>query len=410
MNTKKNNIVVAMLLCGSMFAVLGFALGLNTFLIPFVQDAFNVSIAESYFIMAATYSAYVFFGLVSGKILEKAGYKGGIVISFVIMAIGFFLIIPSAKTVNFSLFLLALFISGLGQALLTGAVNTYVSIIGDGESAARRIAMMGVCNKIFYALASLVLAIFMDLGNVRIKDTILPFYIITGILLIMGVLYYFSPLPEVKAVGEEDEGEDNPEVAGYSRDKTNIFQFPHLLLGVVAVFFLVGAQTVALGTVNDYATILNLSSPENYIWFVSAGMVIGYLLGVVFIPRYISQTQALIISTILGILVTLFILIVSDKISIYLVALLGMANAMLWPAVWALAIVDLGKFTKTGSSLLLTGIIGGAVFSLLFGYVAEKTNYQIAYLICIPAYLYVLYYALSGNKIRIKTSKKKINQ
>jgi len=407
MNTKKNNIVVAMLLCGSMFAVLGFALGLNTFLIPFVQDAFNVSTAESYLIMAATYSAYVFFGLVSGKILKKAGYKGGIVISFVIMAIGFFLIIPSAKTINFSLFLLALFISGLGQALLTGAVNTYVSIIGNEESAARRIAMMGVCNKIFYALASLVLAIFMDLGNVRIADTILPFYIITGVLLVIGVLYYFSPLPEVRAIGEDDEGEGAPEATGYSRGKTNIFQFPHLLLGVVAIFFLVGAQTVALGTVNDYATILNLSSPENYIWFVSAGMVAGYLLGVVFIPRYISQTQALIISTVLGIIVTLFIIIVSGKISIYLVAMLGMANAMLWPAVWALAIVDLGKFTKTGSSLLLTGIIGGAVFSLLFGYVAEKTNYQIAYLICIPAYLYVLYYALSGNKIRTKISKQK---
>ncbi|RIH67294.1 MFS transporter [Mariniphaga sediminis] len=383
-----------------MYAVLGFALGINAFFIPFVKEAFNISTAESYLIMTATFSAFVVFGAFSGGILKKAGYKGGMVIAFVLMAIGFFLITPAARSISFPMLLLALFISGLGQALLTGAVNTYVSIIGPEESAAKRIALMGICNKTFYAVASLMLAVFMDLANVRIEDTILPFYIITGVLLVMGLFYYFSPLPEIKAVGEDDDGEDIPENSTYSRSKTSIFQFPHLLLGVVAIFFVIGLETVALGTINDYATILHLASPENYIWLVSAGMVIGYSLGVLLIPKYVSQGQALLFSTVSGILVTLAIIMVPESVSIYLVAFLGLANAMMWPAVWPLAIADLGKFTKMGSSLLVTGIIGGAFLPLLFGYVAEQASYQNAYLVCLPAYLYIIYYALSGCKIR----------
>lgn len=401
MNTTKKNIVVPMLLIGTMFGVLGFALGINAFFIPFVKEAFNISTGMSYLVMTATFSAYVVFGGASGKILKKAGYKGGMIIAFMLMALGFFLITPAARLISFPLLLLALFVSGLGQALLTGAVNTYVSIIGPEESAASRIALMGISNKIFYAVASLMLALFMDLGNVKIEDTILPFYIISAVLVVMGVLYYFAPLPEVKASGEdEDESIDNSEISVYSKSKTTIFQFPHLLLGVLALFFAVGVEHLVLGTINDYATVLGLSSPQDYVWFVSAAMVLGYLLGVLFIPKYINQSQALLISTISGIVITLAIVAVPVNISIYLVAVLGLANAMLWPAIWPLAIADLGKFTKNGSSLLVAGIIGGAFLPPLFGYIAELWFYQVAYLVCLPAYFYIIYFALSGNKIR----------
>jgi fucose permease len=405
MNSNKKNIFVPMLLIGVMYAVLGFALGINAFFIPFVQEAFQISTAQSYLVMTATFSAFVVFGAFSGGILTKAGYKGGMVIAFVLMAIGFFLVTPAARAISFPLLLLALFISGLGQALLTGAVNTYVSIIGPEESAAKRIALMGICNKTFYAVASLMLAVFIDLANIRIEDTILPFYIITGVLLVMGFLYYFAPLPEIKAIGEEDDLELIQKTTVYSRSKTSIFQFPHLLLGVMAIFFVIGLETVALGTINDYATILNLPSPENYIWLVSTGMVIGYLLGVLLVPKYVSQSQVLLFSTVSGIVVTMAILVVPVNVSIYLVAFLGLSNAMMWPAVWPLAIADLGRFTKTGSSLLVTGIIGGAFLPLLFGYVAEQSSYQNAYLVCLPAYLYIIYYALFGCKIRTKIEK-----
>ena len=401
MTNNKKTLVVPMMLIGSMFAVLGFALGINAFFVPFVKEAFNISITMSYLVMTATFLSFVVFGLPSGAIIKKFGYKGGMIIAFLIMAIGFYLIAPAAKIVSFPLLLLALFISGMGQTLLTGAVNTYVAILGPPESAASRIAMMGICSKTFYAVASLMLAVFMDLSNVRIEDTILPFYIISGVLVVMGFLYYFAPLPEIKAAGEEESGDDT-EASVYATSKTSIFQFPHLLLGVLAIFFDIGLEYIALGSINDYAAKLSLPSPQNYVWFVSAGMVIGYLLGVLFIPKFVSQGRALLLSTISGVVVTIAIILFPVGISIYLVALLGLANALMWPAIWPLAIADLGKFTKMGSSFLVTGIIGGAFIPLLFGYVADIASYQFAYLVCLPAYLYIMYYALSGSKIRTK--------
>lgn len=400
MNNQKKNIVVPLILVGSMNAILGFALGVNAFFIPFVKQAFNVTTTMSYLIMAATFSAYLVFGGVAGNILKKMGYKGGMVLALLLMAVGFLIIVPSAKTVSFPLFLLALFINGLGQALLTAAYSTYVSIIGSHESAAARISIMGICAKIFYAMASFILAAFIDLANVRIEDTITPFYIISAFLFVMGFLYYFSPLPEIKAAGEEAATTEDDKYSAYAAHKTSIWQFPHLLLGVLAIFFTVGVEYLALGTINDYANELGFANPQNYVWYVSFAMIFGYLIGVLFIPKYLSQQRALLFSTILGLLLSMVMLIVPAHISIYMIPALGLANALLWPAVWPLAIADLGRFTKTGSSLLVTGIIGAAIVSLIFGFLAERVGYQNAYAVGIPSYLFIMYFALWGSRIR----------
>ncbi len=399
MTSGKKTLVVPLIIIGSMFAVLGFALGINAFFIPFVKDAFNISITESYLVMTATFLSFVVFGVPSGVVIKKVGYKGAMIIAFLIMAAGFYLVAPAAKLVSFPLLLLALFVSGMGQTLLTGAVNTYVTILGPEDSAASRISIMGICSKTFFAVASLLLALFMDLLNVRLEDTVLPFYLIAGVMVVLGVVYYFSPLPEIKAEGEDVE-DGGSEVSAYANSKTSIFQFPHLLLGVLAIFFDIGVEYLALSTINDYAKMLGMPSPENYVWFVSGGMVLGYALGVVLIPKVISQSRALLISTVSGAVVTVAIVLVPAHLSIYLVALLGLTNALLWPAIWPLAIADLGKFTKMGSALLVTGIIGGAVLPLLFGYVADVASHQVAYIVCLPAYLYITYYALSGSRIR----------
>jgi fucose permease len=258
---------------------------------------------------------------------------------------------------------------------------------------------MGICAKVFYAAASFILAFFMDLANVRIDDTITPFYLISGIIFVMGILYYFSPLPEVKVAGEgSGETEENRSV--YASNKTSIWQFPHLLLGALAIFFTVGVEYLALGTINDYALNLGLSNPQNYVWLVSFAMIAGYIAGMLFIPKYLSQTGALVASTVLGMIATLIILILPGSGSIYLIPVLGLANALLWPAVWPLAIADLGKFTKTGSSLLVSGIIGAGIISLIFGFLAGKIGYRMAYMIALPGYAFILYFALWGSKIR----------
>ncbi len=404
MNNNRKSYMLPLLIIGGMFVILGFSIGINAFFIPFIKEAFNISTGKSYLIMTATFSAYVVFGIPSGVILKRIGYKGGITVAFLLIALGFFVIGYAAHIISFILFLLALFIVGMGQTLLTGAVNSYVTILGPHESAASRICIMGICDKLAFSGASLILAGFLDLTNVRLEDAIFPFYIITGIMVVIGILSYYSPLPELKAIGE-DEDEMNPEsslISVYANSKTSILQFPHLLLGVLAIFFDVGVEIIALGSINDYATILNLPSPEHYVWFVSIGMVIGYLIGIKFIPKAVSQSTALMWCCILGVLTIFAIVMVPVHISIYLVGVLGFANSLLWPAIFPLALADLGKFTKTGSSLLVMGIIGGAILPLIFGYVADLTSYQLAYLVCLPSYLFIFYFAVRGNKIRTK--------
>jgi FHS family L-fucose permease-like MFS transporter len=402
----KKTLVLPLLIIGSMYVILGFSIGINAFFIPFIKDAFNISTRMSYLIMTATFSAYVVFGVPSGAVIKRIGYKGGITAAFLMIAIGFFIIGYAAHIVRFSLFLIALFIVGMGQTLLTGAINSYVTILGPHESAASRICLMGICDKLSFAAASLTLAGFMDLTNVRLDDVIHPFYIITGIMIVIGILSYFSPLPELKAVGEDEYEIDNDSLISiHANSKTSILQFPHLLLGILAIFFDVGVEIIALGSINDYATTLKLPSPQNYVWFTSGGMVLGYLLGVKFIPKTISQSTALVWCAILGTITTLAIVLVHPDVSIYLVAALGFANSLLWPAIFPLALADLGKFTKTGSSLLVMGIIGGALLPLLFGYVADVWCYQNAYLVCLPSYLFIFYFAISGNKIRTKSPK-----
>lgn len=399
----KKTLIVPMVIIGGMYAILGFSIGIDAYFIPFVQDAFHVSTAMSYLITAATFSAYIIFGIPSGTIIKQVGYRGGIAVAFLMIAFGFFIIGYAAHIISFLLFLAALFIVGMGQTLLTGAINSYVTILGPQESAASRICIMGICDKVSFAGASLILAIFLSLSDVKLSDVIRPFYLITWILLIIGILIFFAPLPEIKATGEEDF--DNTQTSIYANSKKNIFQIPHLWLGLIAIFFDVGVEIIALGSINDYANILHLSSPQNYVWLVSGGMVAGYILGVIFTPRYISQSKALILCSLLGIISTLIIVLIPGSISIYFVSLLGLSNSMLWPAIFPLALADLGKFTKRGSSILVMGIIGGAILPLLYGYMAGITSHQLAYIVCLPSYLFILYFAAYGSKIRNKAAK-----
>lgn len=298
------------------------------------------------------------------------------------------------------MFLLASFVSGIGNTMLQAAVNPYITILGPLESAATRMSMMGIANKAAWAIAPIFLGIFLNLGDVKLEDIKLPFYFISGIFVLLGILVAFVPLPEVKAEGEDEN--DEAAASSYAANKTSIWQFPHLFLGLVSLLFYVGVETLAMASIVDYATSLNLPDPQVYTSYTVIGMVIGYLVGVFFIPKYISQERAMFVCAIIGLISSLLIVLTPMNISIWFVAVLGLANSLMWPALWPMAMKDLGKFTKTGSSLLVMAIVGGAVFPLLFGWLADVFgNMQQAYWICFPAYLMIFYYALSGHKIRI---------
>uniref|UniRef100_UPI003217B9DA glucose/galactose MFS transporter n=1 Tax=uncultured Draconibacterium sp. TaxID=1573823 RepID=UPI003217B9DA len=397
------NYIFPMIIIAILFSVLGFAVGINAFFVPFVKAAFHISTAKSYLVTTATFSAFVLFGMPSGKILIKAGYKRSMFIAFLLMALGMFFIVPAAKWISFPVFLLALFINGMGQTLLNTTVNPYVTFLGSERSAAQRISIMGICNKLSFGFAPVVLAIFIDTVNVQLNDAIVPFYVITSILVLLGVLSLKSPLPELKAHGEEEYEIDN--TSGSTNLKTSVFQFPHLLLGALGIFFYVGVEVIALVSINDFATEMGLPSPEQYVGYTSGAMVVGYLLGVFLIPKFISQCKAFKICALTGIFSAFLIVTLPIGAAIYFVALLGLANSLIWPAIWPLALADLGKFTKAGSSLLVMGIAGGGLLPLMLGFLKDLSSYQQAYWLLLPIYLYFLFYAIKGHKIRINFEK-----
>ncbi|QIA08924.1 MFS transporter [Draconibacterium halophilum] len=405
----RSNYLLPLAIVSILFFVIGFGIGISGFLTPFLQDAFHLSTSQSYLVTVAIFSAFVIFGAPAGAIIKKVGYKNGMVIAFFIMALGMFLFIPSSKQLSFPLFLLALFIGGIGNTVLQASVNPYVTIIGPKESAAMRMSLMGIMNKSAWWLSSLFLGIFLDLKNVRLEDITLPFYIVTGILLALGVFMIFAPLPEVKAEGEEDSSDVS---TGETSSKSSIFQFPHLLLGVAALFVYVGVETLPMVSIIGYAKAVFGDSSMNldhFSIYVPLGLVIGYLFGVVMIPKYMSQSTALKAFSLIGIGAALLLIFLPGKFGIYAMALIGFANSLMWPAIWPLAIADLGKFTKTGASLLVMGIVGGAVLPFIFGFIIDMVrtseittvaNYKSAFWIYIPAYLYILFFAVKGSKIR----------
>lgn len=396
----RNSYILPLFLVGIMFFAIGFALGINSYLIPLLEQTLQISSAKSYLVLAATFSSFLIFGYPASLVIKRIGYRKTMSLSFILFALGFFLYIPSAKIGSLPLFLVASFISGMGNTFLQASVNPYVTILGPIESAAKRISFMGIANKLAWATAPMFLAFMIgkDVSNVSLVDTQTSFLFIISVFILLGIFAYFAPLPEVEAAGESEESaEDCP----YAANKTSIWQFPHLLLGVLALFLYVGVETVSLGTLIDYAQSINLPNPEIYAWIAPIGMTVGYLAGIILIPKYISQSLALLVVSIVALVGSLLVVITPPEISILLIFFIALGCSLMWPAIWPLAMSDLGRFTKTGSSLMVIAIVGGALIPILYGYFKDLFGPQNAYWIAPPIFIYILYYAVRGHKIRV---------
>lgn len=400
MSQSSKSFLVPLTFIGIMFFSLGFALGINSLLVPVLQGSLGITNAESYLIIAATFIPFLIFGYPAGLTIKAIGYKKTMSLSFLIFAVAFYLFILSAGQKSFALFLLASFVSGAANAYLQASVNPYITILGPLDSAAKRISIMGICNKLAWPIPSIFIVWLLgkDVSLIAIEDLGKPFWIIIAAFLVLGVLALAAPLPEVKAAGEDDSEE---EVAcPYAATKTSVFQFPHLLLGCLALFLYVGVETVSLGTLVDYANSLGLPGAANYAWIAPIGIVIGYICGIIFIPKYLSQATALKICSWLAIAGSLLVVLVPAHMSIYFISLMALGCSLMWPALWPLAMADLGKFTKAGSSLLIMAMFGGAVIPTLYGSLKDAIGAQQAYWLCLPCFLFILYYGVRGYKIR----------
>jgi FHS family L-fucose permease-like MFS transporter len=405
--SQNKNYIIPLACIGFLFFTVGFALGLNTYLIPLLQGSLKVPAGSSYLIVFVTFSAFLIFGYPAGWVIKKIGYKKTMALAFFIFAISFVLFAAAANMENLAMFLLASFVCGLGNTVEQAAINPYITILGPIDSAARRISIMGICNKMSYPVAAMLIAwlVGKPLAVAGIDDVIIPFFWIAAIFLVLGILVLFAPLDEIKATGEEEGHEQD---CPYATNKTSIWQFPHLVFGCIALFLYVGVETLALQTSVDFAKTLGLSNPELYELLPSIGMVVGYIVGIFLIPKPLSQEGALRICSwlgVAGVVLTVFM----PKPSIWFMPALALACSLMWPAIWPLAMADLGKFTKQGASLLVVTIFGGAVIPQLFGWLKGSLissgmeparAIQQSYWIALPCYLFILWYAYYGYKIR----------
>jgi len=421
MNRLKNivkNISSPIVIIGALFFVFGFVTWLSAILVPYLKIACELNNFQSYLVAFSFYIAYFFMSVPSGWFLEYIGYKRGMAAGLVIMAIGSLIFVPAALTRTYGLFLTGLFIQGAGMAVLQTASNPYVTIIGPIESAAKRISIMGICNGVAGVLAPAILGFItlkgadeivlkittmnIDQKNLELdalaSRVIVPYILIMISLLLLAVFLYYSNLPDINA------DEENAMVDEGGAEKTNIFQFPHLLLGVFTIFLYTGVEVIAGNTIISYGVFLNIpiATAKFFSSFTIFAMLIGYVIGIIAIPKYLTQKNALIISAVLGLVFTLMAILTHGFTSVMFIALLGLANSLMWPSIWPLAITELGRFTKIGSSMMVMAISGAAVLPLLYGRIADISTPKTAYWIVIPIYLFVLYYAVKGHKLRAK--------
>lgn len=414
--TKSNGYLIPIIIIGALFFIFGFVTWLNGILIPYFKISCELTDFEATFVAFAFYISYTIMALPASWVLKKTGFHKGMTVGLLVMSVGTLIFIPAAYSRAYWMFLSGLFVMGAGLALLQTASNPYITIIGPRESAAKRISIMGICNKLAGAIAPLILAYYilqdgdsfvqslstMDSAakelalNSLSHRVIGPYLVMTAILVLLGIFVRYAPLPEIDMEQESDSSNDQ------INSKTSIFQFPQLILGAIALFFYVGAEVVAGDTIIRYGISqgIEISTAKAFTSYTLVTMIVGYLLGIVLIPKYISQRFALQASAVLGILFTFGVILTEGSMSILFLALMGLANALVWPAIWPLAIHDLGKFIKTGSAILIMAIAGGAILPLVWGKLSDVYNPQIAYIILIPSYLIILYYSIWGYKLR----------
>jgi len=414
--TKSNGYLIPIIIIGALFFIFGFVTWLNGILIPYFKISCELTDFEATFVAFAFYISYTIMALPASWVLKKTGFHKGMTVGLLVMSVGTLIFIPAAYSRAYWMFLSGLFVMGAGLALLQTASNPYITIIGPRESAAKRISIMGICNKLAGAIAPLILAYYilqdgdsfvqslstMDSAakelalNSLSHRVIGPYLVMTAILVLLGIFVRYAPLPEIDMEQESDSSNDQ------INSKTSIFQFPQLILGAIALFFYVGAEVVAGDTIIRYGISqgIEISTAKAFTSYTLVTMIVGYLLGIVLIPKYISQRFALQASAVLGILFTFGVILSEGSMSILFLALMGLANALVWPAIWPLAIHDLGKFIKTGSAILIMAIAGGAILPLVWGKLSDIYNPQIAYIILIPSYLIILYYSIWGYKLR----------
>ncbi len=409
---------ISLVMLGCLFFVFGLVSWVNSILVPYFKVACGLeSGVQTYLVTFSFYIAYLVMTVPASFLLRKVGYKRGALTGLWIMSAGALMFWPAALTRSYGFFLVALFTIGTALAVLQSVANPFVTIIGPHESAAKRISVMGICNKAAGIIAPLLFAAAVIrpedkviMGQVEsgllagnaleaaldemIKGVILPYVVLSVILFVFGILFYRSPIKDINP------DRDNKAVMD-GGDRKSVWSYPYLVLGVIALFAHLGSQQISVSTIIGYAQSMgmNLEAAKVFPSYTLACILIGYLIGVITIPKYISQQKSLVVCTVAGLVLSCLVLVLPERLSIWSLVLLGVPNSLIYAGIWPLAIRGLGRWTSTGSSLLVMALCGNAVLSLLYGYVSDYMSLQASYWLLLPCFVYMIFYAIYGYKI-----------
>lgn len=413
-NTPTGNTGTAryVVIIGAFFFIFGFITWINGTLIPYLRIACELEEWQAYLVTFAFYISYTIMAIPSSALLARTGMIKGMSIGLAVMALGCLVFIPAAYTRNYALFLAGLFWVGTGLTLLQTAVNPYITLLGPPDTAAKRISIMGICNKVAGILAPLVMgSIILKNANALVESlakmnaaektarldelshsVVVPYAVLAAILLLIAFLVRFAHLPEIM-----------PQVEEETQPSTQTAPSPvrQYVMGFTAIFCCVGAEVLAGDSIGNYGMYhgISLDVAKSLTSYTLAAMMAGYLFGVIAIPKIIPQQKAFFFSTIGGLIITLLIVFSPGILSVVFLALLGLCNALLWPAIWPQALDGLkGRQLAKGSALLIMGILGGALLPLIYGAAGKFSNNQLAYLLLVPVYLFLIYYSYIGKR------------
>ena len=429
----KSATIKAMIILGLLYFIFGLVSWVNTILIPYFELTLQLTRLQSYLVTFAFYIAYLIMAIPSSQLLNKVGYKKGMVLGLWCMSIGALLFVPAAFWRTYQIFLLGLFLLGTGLAILQSAANPFVTIVGPIESAAKRMSIVGTGNKLAGVIANLIFASVVmrasdkelirqikanvytgpDLDaalNQLIRGVMTPYLILAIFLFIFGIVVHYSMLPDIDpSVVNKQSDED-------IKSRKSILQYPYLLLGVFAMFLHIGTQMIALGTSIQFAETMggSIAGPAqnipSYTMFLT---FIGYFVGIIFIPKYLNQRHALIICATINLILSVLIITVSKTvtvlgvtgdISLWFLVMMGLPNALLYAGIWPLAINKLGRHTNLGSAFMVMALSGSAIMPFVYNYfVGSEVTFlamKNAYWILIPCFAYIVWYALHGYRFK----------
>lgn len=410
-----------LILVTTLFFLWALGVNLNDILIPHLKKVFNLTDFRSSWIQVAFFGGYFLSAVPAGRLMERIGYKKGILAGLLTCATGAILFIPAASLEIYGFFLLALFVMASGQGVLEVAANPYVTLLGPAASSERRLNLAQSFNAVGAVITPFIGAAFilsavefspeqlarmspaqLAAYKAAVVSTVrIPYLIIAAIFLAVAAMIYFAHLPEV---AEQAGATPRSSTVNELRE---VMRYPHLVKGVLAQFFYVGAQVGVASFVIRLAQQTVVGMPQKdaalYLKLHLIGFMFGRFSGS-YVMKKIAPNRLLAAFSISTIICLVAILFAPGAAKLWAVVLIGFFHSIMFPTIFALSIKHLGRYTKLGSSLLVASIIGGAIFPAIMGLISDHSAIRVAFIVPLICQVYVSYFAISGYKPTLSPS------